>query len=240
MTIFFQRGGQWRIALLALFTVAIGADSRCHAESLVKMTFGPSDLGNMQLQGSAFKMTNDGLSNTPGDRDMSIAYLNPRLQTNSAFGVGGNASFTLSGMTATAPPASNSSFMVQAFDSGSLAIYNTDQDLLLSADLTKSGLQGALGPGNKQGLFLAFGNVTGGLIAEAKRVEIDSLQLRMKFPTIANGFSLSAPPNPSLNNFTTWTSSIEIMGVIIPEPSMSWLLWTAACAILPAQRRRRA
>jgi hypothetical protein len=108
---------------------------------------------------------------------------------------------------------------------------------LLSADLSKSGLQGALGPGDKQGLFLGFGEVTGGLLSHL--LDPNSLQLRMKFPKISGGFSLSPPPDSQLDDFTTWTSTIELMATPVPEPAIAALLCVVAWAILPAQRRRR-
>jgi hypothetical protein len=152
----------------------------------------------------------------------------------------GNASLTLDGVMAAGAPFNNTAFIMQSFNFGNLEIYNESNTLLLSADLNKSGIQGAVGP-NKQGLFLGFGEITGGLLAQREyRLDPDSLQLRIKFPKIlGNGFTVSAPPNSQLQDFTTWTSSVEIMALVVPEPSVGLLLVTLALSLLPARRRRR-
>lgn len=237
-TIQFDRNISWRVAFLILCIAAGGVTSKTHAESIMKMTLGPSDTGNMQFQNDMFSAVSDGHEGTDGDLDMSIDYvIGAGGQAFSATGTMGSASVTLTGMMVAAPPVSNGSFIVQAFEAGSLAVYDDSNSLLLSANLNKSGLQGALGPGDKQGLFLGFGEVTGGLLAHL--LDPDSLQLRLKFPKITGGFSLTPSPDSKLIDFTTWTSSIELMATPVPEPAISFLVCTVAVTLVPARRRRR-
>lgn len=240
-TIQIERNIRWCVAFVILCIAAGGVTSRTHAESIMKMTLGANTAGNMQFKNGIFSALSDGLAGSSGDLDMSIDYvIGAGGQAFSATGTMGSASVTLTGMMVAAPPVSNGSFIVQAFEAGSLAVYDDSNSLLLSANLNKSGLQGALGlggMGDKQGLFLGFGEVTGGLLA--RLLDPDSLQLRLKFPKIAGGFSLTPSPDSKLIDFTTWTSSIELMATPVPEPAIAFLVCTVVVTLVPARRRRR-
>lgn len=233
-----QRNLKGRIALVAICVFIGGMASRGHAASVLKLSLGASESGNMQFANGVFSMLGDDQANTPGDHNVSIDFVIGGGPASQAIAPGGSASVSLAGMTALVPPTNNGSFVVQAFGSGSLAIYDLDNALLLSGNLSKSGIQGALGPGDKQALFLGFGKVTGGSLAPF--LDPDSLQLRIKFPKISGGFSVSSPPDPLLNPFTTWTSSIEIMATQIPEPTIALTLSALAWMLAPARRRPRA
>jgi hypothetical protein len=202
----------------------------------MKMTLSPSETGNMSFENGTFSMFGDGIANTEGDQNVVMDYMLGDGPTLLAFAPSGDASMSLAGMVAAAPPSNNGSFIMQTFDEGDLFVYGVDNTMLLSAKLTKSGLQGALGPGDKQGLFLAFGEVTGGSLGDL--LEPDSLQLRIKFPKIADGFSVT---DSQLDSFTTWTPTVEIMAtpVVVPEPSVALPLCAAAWWFVSARRRRR-
>jgi hypothetical protein len=183
-----------------------------------------------------FSMLSDEQGDTPGDLNTTIDYMiGAPLALSSGF-PSSAASVTMSGMLASSPPVIGESFMLQVFDLGNLAVYDENHELLLSANLIKSGLQGALGPGDKQGLFLGFGEVTGGSIANL--IIADSLQLRIKFPKIGGGFFVSSPPNSQLAEFTTWTSTVELLAIRVPEPSAALLVAAVAWVVVPLRRRR--
>jgi hypothetical protein len=227
---------KWSLASAMLWIATAGFASVAHGETVMKMSFSSSD-GNMQFHNSMFSILSDGQTETPGDLNMTIDYMIDAPLALSSGNPSGAASVTMSGLMATAPPVSSGSFMLQVFDLGTLTVYDEDHAILLSANLIKSGLQGALGPGDKQGLFLGFGHVTGGSIAHL--LDPESLQLRMKFPKISNGFSVSGSPNSQLGDFTTWTSSVELMAIrVIPEPSTALLLGAVTWGLLPLRRRR--
>jgi hypothetical protein len=205
----------------------------------MKMSLAASATGNMQFAGGEFEMLPDNQAGTSGDRDMSIEEIIDLDQGFSSLSAIDDGSLTLSGMSAIAPPFTNAAFMVPGFNGGIVEIYGGDNKLLLSAELSTSALQGALGTSDPQALFLAFGEVTGGSLAP--RLDPDSLQLRVKYPQISGGFTISPAPIPQLAPFTTWTSTVEVMAttVVIPEPSLATSLSAIAWMFLSARRRRR-
>jgi hypothetical protein len=94
-------------------------------------------------------------------------------------------------------------------------------------------------------LFLALGTITGGSMAE--RLDPESLRVKMKLPTVTNGFSVSpspdAPPPPthlaSLDPFTATTLSIEILATEVPEPVGATLLGIGGAMLAMTRRNRR-
>jgi hypothetical protein len=234
-----QRILKWCRAFVALCAVAGGMPSAGYGELVMKLSMSASPTGNMQFSSGTLAMLPDGQASTTGDRDMSIAYMIDVGQSFSSLAAIDDGSVTLGGMTASSPPVSNEAlkFMVQAFSSGNIAVYGADDTLLLSGDLSTSGLQGALGTLNPQALFVGFGQVTGGSLAPF--LDPNSLQLRIKYPQISGGFSISPPPNEQLGSFTTWTANVDLMAVVIPEPSLALSLSALAWMLLPARRRRR-
>jgi hypothetical protein len=141
------------MAFVALCAVMNGVPKVGYAELVVKMSMSASPTGNMGFGSGLFAMLPDGNPATDGDRDMKIAYLfDPEEEFSSAAAID-DGSVSLAGMTASAPPFSNASFMVQAFNSGNIEIFGPANELLLKGDLNTSGLQGALGTPNPQALF---------------------------------------------------------------------------------------
>jgi hypothetical protein len=199
---------------------------------------------NFGYSNDEFSVIDDGLASTPGSRNASIEY--PTVVNPLALGLAvSDSSFTLSGLSASSQSRTISgSLVVQSFELGTLAIYGTDNSLLLEANLSVSAITGPLGPPSTQGLFLAFGEITGGTLAAG--LDPDSLRVRMKLPTVTNGFSVTplppAPPPPThyadLNAFTAMTLSIEIQAEPVPEPGIIALLIWAAFAVF--WRRGRA
>jgi hypothetical protein len=192
---------------------------------------------NFGYSNDEFSVIDDGVASTPGSHNVSIEF--PAVPHPRALGLTlSNSSFTLSGITAASQSRTISgSLVVQSFESGYLAIYGMDNSLLLEADLSVSAITGPLGPPSTQGLFLAFGEITGGTLAAG--LDPDSLRVRMKLPTVTNGFSVTpvplAPPPPThyadLNAFSAMTLSIEIQAEPVPEPTPAGLVLSCAVAV---------
>jgi len=232
-----QQSVKWCIAHIALCVVISGVASIGHAESIMKMSLGGSGSNNMQFASSKFALLSDGLD-SPGDRNMTIDSVLTSAQSLPAFAGSGSASISLSGMMAEASPTNSGQLVIQSFNLGALAIYGADDSLLLSASLSLSAIQGALGPSDAQALFLGFGEVTGGSMK--KFVDPDSLQVRIKYPTIEGGFEILSSPT-ALKDFATYTSSVEILAtqvIPVPEPAIAGWLAIVVSALISARRRR--
>jgi hypothetical protein len=231
--------------LVTCVVVSIAAPTS-HAATIMKLDLGADVGANFGFEGGMLSALDDGVSSTPGSRNATIELGDLGGPVALSFAPPADSSFTLAGMIASTPSTTFSgSLVVQSFDLGSLAIYGTDNSLLLSADLSLSAITGPLGPPDTQGLFLALGEITGGSLAQG--LDPDSLRVKMKLPTVTNGFSVSpspdAPPPPThlatLDPFTAMTMSIEILATVIPEPVSATLLGIGGALLAMARRNRR-
>ncbi|MCI0335589.1 MAG: PEP-CTERM sorting domain-containing protein [Planctomycetes bacterium] len=234
-------------SLVALSTmcVVVGVAPSMHAATIMRLNLG-GEAENFQFDSGILSTIDDGDSSTSGDQNAMIAFMGMGEAKAASFAPPPSGSFTLSGMIASSPATTFSgSLMVQSFNSGNLAIYGADNTLLLSADVSLSAITGPLGPPNSQGLFLAFGDLTGGSMAPY--LDPDSLRVKIKLPMVTGGFSVSpmpgAPPPPThlatLEPFTATAPSVEILAEPIPEPASAALLGIGAAMIGMASRRRR-
>ncbi len=239
-----QRALRSLIALV-MVCVVVGESRSIHAATIMNLILGASDDANFEFSSGVLSTLDDGISSTSGDQNAAIEFVGMAEATAFSIVPPPEGSFTLAGMTASSPSTTFSgSLVVQDFSLGSLAIYAADDSLLLSADIFLSALTGPLGPPNSQGLFLAFGEITGGSLAPLYTP--DSLRVKMKLPTVT-GFSVSplpgAPPPPihlaTLEPFTAIAMSVEILAEPIPEPAGAASLMIAAAMIGTALRRRR-
>jgi hypothetical protein len=230
------------VALAACCGLVLNAVPAARASTIMKLHLN-GDGANFGYSNGVFSALDDGLTSTPGSRNAAIEYVDA-AQALALSLAPSESSFTLTGLTASSQSRTISgSLVVQSFDLGTLAIYGTDRSLLLEADLSVSAITGPLGPPSTQGLFLAFGEITGGTLAVG--LDPDSLRVRMKLPTVTNGFSVTplpqAPPPPThyadLNAFSAMTLSIEILAEPIPEPAAVALLLIAGSFKALARRR---
>jgi len=254
MEILMHRKSTIVCAMIAAIGLALGASSASRAETIMKVNLSGSS-ASFGFNSGVLSTLDDGASSSNGDREASIEYLGfldslaPTATTFFAFAPTPSQSISLSGLTASTPSTTYSgSLMVQDFTSGNLAIFDSTNSLLLSAEVDLGAVTGPLGLANPQALFLAFGSVTGGSLA--KYIEPDSLRLKMKLPTVSNGFSVSpapaapAPPThaAALQPFTasTWLIEIQANQAVVPEPAGTIFaaVWGVLLSVLTARVRR--
>jgi hypothetical protein len=210
--------------------------------TVLKLDLGADADDDMEMTSGQFSTVNDGNGTTTGSQNTSVEFLD-FLQS---YGNLSGASFTLGGLNAM--PTSTTFFgslVEQDFQDGTLAIYSPENELLLSANLSISAVTGPLGSPGKEGLFLGFGEVTGGEIAH--RLLKTSLLLRMRLPTINTGGGFSVSPAPSspvplyyapLDSFSAG-ASLEIRAIEVAEPSLLPIAAVAALGLLRRRRRAR-
>lgn len=237
-----------QLVLIAGALCAVLASSSLHAATIMKLHLDGSSGANFSFNGSVLSALSDGSAATSGDRDATIEFTNGLSMASSSFASGPGASFSLAGINVAVPSTTfNGTLVVQDFSLGNLAIYDEEDDLLLSASLTLSALTGSVGPPSASGLFLAFGNITGGSMAA--ELDSSSLRVKVKLPIVSGGFSVSpspsSPPPPThsaaLDEFMAITTTIEIQAEpsVVPEPISVGMLLIGAGALVALRRAQR-
>lgn len=236
-----------RVGFLLLSALLLCAlwPSSAQAGTLMKLNLDGSAGPSFAFESGEFSVIDDGDQDTLGSRNATID-ATVGAGSLSAFGSSPNTSFTISGIQANSPSTTFSgSLMVQNFADGSFAVYGSDQSLLLSADLTLSAITGSLTPSDTEALFLAFGTITGGSLAQG--FDPDSFGLKIKLPEVQGGFSVSpmpqvpAPPLHigTLGEFTASAYSIEVLAEPIPEPASAAIALIGLALAASTLGRRR-
>jgi hypothetical protein len=232
-------------SILVLVTVSILAGASPLTRAGTLMTLHPLATGaNFDFSGGELSTLDDGSTSTSGSQNAFIEYPSEASSLISAFAAQPEASFTFANVNATSQSTVFSgSLILQNFSAGQFSVYDGVNALLLSGNLTMSAITGSIGAGDAEGLFLAFGEITGGSMAEG--LDRDSLRVRMKLPTVQGGFSVSpmpdVPPPPvhvgTLGAFTANALSIEILAEVVPEPASAGLFALGALTCLSVRRR---
>lgn len=233
------------LALAIAGTVAIASSG--HAATIMKLHFGANGNSNFGYSGNSLSTLDDGATSTNGNLDATIE-IPDAAQWMSLSASSSSASFTLKDLSASSvATVFRGSLLVQNFIQGELAVYDVDNSLLLSADLSTSAITGALSAPNAATLFLAFGKITGGSMADG--LDPDSLRLRMKLPAVTNGLGVSPTPSAppplmhwgELNSFTASSQLLEILAEpsVIPEPGCMVLMLCAFASLLTRRSRWR-
>jgi hypothetical protein len=234
------------VAFVVCFSIGLGAASATptRAATVIKLNLGADSDNDIQMSAGQFSTVDDGNLGTTGYQNTDIDFsdfLSPFPDIASA-----HASFSLSGLTPAGNSTTFSGWLVeQDFLQGEMALYAPDNTLLLSADLSASAVTGPLGTPGLQGLFLARGDVTGGVLKPY--LNANSLSVRMKLPSINAGGGFSVSPSPSfpvpdqysapLNPFAAG-ATVEIRALPVPEP-ISLVMPPVAGALLAGSTRCR-
>jgi hypothetical protein len=231
------------VFMLTTVSILVGAAPAIRAGTL--MTLHPvGSSANFDFSGGELSTLDDGSTSTSGKQNAVIEYPSEASTFVSAFAAQPEASFTFGDIEATSQSTTFSgSLILQNFSAGQFSVYDEGNALLLSGNLTMSAITGSIGAGDAEGLFLAFGEITGGSMAEG--LDRDSLRVKMKLPTVQGGFSVSPmpdmPPPPvhfgTLGAFTASALSIEILAEVVPEPTSVGLFALGALICLSVHRR---
>jgi hypothetical protein len=223
-----------------------------HAALIILANLGADPAADIEMTGGVLSTIDDGTGGG-GDQNTAVEFVG-FLDGLVADIPTATASFTLDGF---APSGQATLFfgstIVQDFSGGTLALYDPANALLLSADLTLSGLTGpAMAPG-MGGLFTTYvdGQVTGGSLAT--HLDGYTIRMEMHLPLINGGagFSVTPPPGSpapiihhgNLNPFVAGATieiSAEPAERIIPEPAGILMLVIGSAALAARSRRKRA
>ena len=214
------------------------------AATIIKLNLGADAAEDVQYSAGVFSTVNDGVVGTSGNQNTAVEFLD--FLELVAADIAADASFTLDGLIPSAPATIfGGTLLAQDFTQGTLALYAADNTLLLSGKLSISAVTGTLVAPGQHGLFAAFAEVTGGVLAPY--LDRDSLRLKMRLPTLNGGVGFSVDPPPGdpppfihigqMDPFTA-TATIEILAEAIPEPFSFALSWIGAALIGAAARRK--
>jgi hypothetical protein len=244
-----KRNLGWIFSFLVTCAVIGTALPTAYAATLLKLNLSTEFGANFGFDNGMLSALDDGVSSTLGSRNVAIEFGSLGGPASLSFAPPADSSFTLTGLMAAVPATTfNGSLVVQDFELGNLIIYGPDDSPLLTADLSMSAITGPVGPPNTQGLFLAIGKITGGSILQDLRLDRESLRVKMKLPTVTNGFSVSPPPGAvpppthlaMLDPFTATTLSIEVLATVVPEPVGATLWGIGGAMLVMARCKKRA
>ncbi len=209
----------------------IGTDAARAATMIIDLNDGGAAAIGIQYNGTV--LSTAGPQNTPAEfLDFLDWYPDILAPT---------ASFTLDGVTRSGPAAVfNGSLIVQQFAGGTFSLFDPTHALLLSGNLSNSGLTGTAGLADG-GLFTtSFSMPIDGALAPY--INPGTLVLQMHLSNINGGAGLdvgpTAPPNGGELSPFTANVTANINGEQIPEPTTATALLIMLCA-LPFARTTR-
>jgi hypothetical protein len=211
------------------------------AATIVKLNLSSSSSDINLDSAGLLSIFNDGNAATTGDHDTKVEFTGfldaEYTDINSSI-----ASFTLSGLSMSAPTTIINTLVLQNFSGGTMSLYDPANTLLLEGALGVSAMSGTL-TGNlnagEGGLFTTtFSNVTGGTIMS--ELAANSLVVSMNFSSALTGgvpgFAISST-TARLLPFQA-DAAVTIKANIIPEPAGLLLLLVGAASIAVVPRRR--
>jgi hypothetical protein len=151
------------------------------------------------------------------------------------------ATFSLTGLQKVGPATVIDSLAVQSFTGGTFSLYHPDATLLLSGNLSPSGLAGVVGQSDGSLFTSGFGLITGGTLQSQFDLAADSLILQMHFANVNNGAGFSVdPPDEMFAELGAFTAvaTIDLDAAQVPEPA-SVALMAGAIALFGARRPKR-
>jgi hypothetical protein len=211
--------------------VVVGASPiATHAEEIIDLS-----AGGVATIGVGY---NGGVLSTVGPQDTPVQYKTFLDWLDDIPGPG--ASITIQGLTRLGDAAVMGALIIQPFTGGTFSLYHPDSTLLLSGDLSPSGLAGTIGQPNGTLYTTSVSTVTGGALAG--ELIADSLVFQMHVSNVNGGAGFSVTPTGPmsgvLNDFTA-DVTVDIEASPIPEPTSLLLMAAAAAPVFIARRARR-
>ncbi len=228
----------WKITLASASCALLLAFSPgSYAATIIKLNLGNVSPDISMNGAGTLGTASDGNAATVGDQDTDVEYTSflepiPDILT-------GNASYSMAGLQTSGAPQLFGSLVVQNFSGGSINLYDSANNLLLSGTLSTSTLSGVAGPPGTGGLFTtAVAAVTGGSLQPFILPNTLSLSINL---TDVNGGAGFQVRGDVLGAFSA-DAFVNIGGEPdpnghIPEPAAILLLAVAASGLLAVRRR---
>src|SRR3954447_18401248 len=204
----------------AACALIFASGSALQAATIIKLNLGNIGPDLSMNAGGILGTANDGNATTVGDQNTAVEYtgfLDPLSDINTPI-----ASFTLSNLAATGSANVSGPIVIQNFSGGTLSLFDSTNNLLLSGLLTTSSLQGTIAPPGTGAVFTTnVATVTGGSLAPF--IVPTNLGLSMNLTNVNGGAGFSLTAGTVLNPFLA-DSSVNILGDPtdlgghIPEP----------------------
>ncbi|MCA9217887.1 MAG: PEP-CTERM sorting domain-containing protein [Planctomycetales bacterium] len=229
---------RWKTA--ASVAAMLVAFQQANAETIIKLGLSTDSLADIELISGELSTVDDGLGATAGDQNTEVTFLNSVLSAAGSQPFGGNnLSFTMGGVNLAGSPAMIGNSILQETTGGSFALYDTNNELLLSATLGDGILSGPVG-GTATGGFLTteFGAFTGGSILTAYDLNLIDSSLSISLTDVNGGDGLSLTNDGQVADFTADATANIGASVAAPEPSSLSLFGLALLCMAGIVRRR--
>jgi hypothetical protein len=243
---------QLRSCILAAMAAAFFALSAqfASAGTILKLSLG--DVGpDMEFSGGAFGVfstADDTNGATTGEQDTAIDFVGDLSSFTDILTP--DASYTLSGVTASGLASVVNGQVGQLFTGGEFQLYDASNALLLDVDITSSALAGTVGGTTGAEFSITNGLVAGGSLAPLLVQGTVSFSIALTDINNAGGPGLAITPvgppvvlpglviqAASVNSFTADADKL-IAAEVIPEPSTALLLVVGGLAANALIRRR--
>jgi hypothetical protein len=227
-----------RIVRGTTFGIAIFIFANCaQAGTIIKLDLGSDSAADIEYTGGlggTLSTADDGNPTTTGDQVTDIDFLD--FLDASFPDITG--SFSMDNLIALGNASTFNTLVIQNFTGGTINLYSTTNELLLSGMLANSALTGPIGFPATGALFTtSFASITGGSLQPL--ILQGTLTLSMSLTDIngGDGFSVSGTPSAVLGEFEA-SATLNIAADQIPEPLSMVLLAVGSALTAWAYRRR--
>lgn len=214
--------------------------SGMQAGTIIKLNFGTDKNADIELVDGVLSTFADAVGSSAGDQNTEVSYLSILTEQGLTPPESDKSSFTLADVMLTGTVLGGvEGFALQATDGGAFALYDPNNDLLLSGTLGKGTLSGPIG-GTATGGFLTttFGNFTGGSLMPYLESHLHTT-LSISLSDVNNGRGMGLNEvGTQLANFTA-DATANIGANPIPEPTAMSLLLIGAGVLCFTRRRGR-
>lgn len=226
-------------ALMMMLSAALNAGT------IIKLNLGGVGPDVAMNDSGVLGTVSDGIASTTGDQNTAVVYtdfLAPQI----ADILSSTASFSMAGLQRDGFAQLSGPSIIQGYIGGTMNLYDSSNNLLLSGNLNTSALVGNIGPNPPVGTVFStsFGTITGGSLQNLPLpILANTLALTVTLTDVNGGAGLSVGATAPILQAFSADASVSIEGSPdpsgnIPEPTSIVLIFTATFGLYANRRWR--